>query len=242
MRYGLIADIHGNLEALKAVLSDLKKERIDSYLCLGDIIGYGANPKECIDIVRQLDPKALIAGNHEWGVLGSLGIDYFSESARVAVLWAKDVLGDHEKSYLESFKLSCTEKNMTLVHGSLEEPGKFYYIFDSDDADKTLKLQKTQLCFVGHSHVPGIFYSDGSTAKGVNGSEICVEADKRYVINIGSIGQPRDGDPRASFAVYDDASGMVEIKRAPYDIESAQRKILAAGLPASLALRLAEGH
>ena len=242
MRYGLISDIHGNLEALEAALGDLAKERIDEYLCIGDIVGYGANPRECIKIVRELELKALIAGNHEWGVLGFLDIDYFNEYAREAILWTKNILNHHETDYLKSFKLSWSEGCMTLVHGSLEEPQEFYYIFDPKDADKTLKLQKTQLCFVGHSHMPGIFYSDGKVANRVNSLKTRIEADKRYVINIGSIGQPRDGDPRASFAVYDEDEGIVEIKRVPYDIERAQAKILATGLPTTLALRLAEGH
>ena len=135
MRYGLISDIHGNLEALEAALAKLAKERIDGYLCIGDIVGYGANPKECVRIIEELEPKALIAGNHEWGVLGSLDIDYFSEYARLAVLWTKSILDDHEKDYLKSFKLSWAKDNITLVHGSLEEPEEFYYIFDSGDAD-----------------------------------------------------------------------------------------------------------
>ena len=128
MRYGLISDIHGNLEALEAALGELAKERIDEYLCIGDIVGYGANPKECIKIVRELKPKALIAGNHEWGILGFLNPDYFNEYAREAIRWTKNVLSLRELEYLKSFKLTWVDKKITLVHGSLDEPEEFNFI------------------------------------------------------------------------------------------------------------------
>lgn len=242
MKYGLISDIHGNLEALKAVLGALAEEDPDAYLCIGDIVGYGANPKECIEIVRSLKPEVSIAGNHEWGVLGSLDLDYFSEYAREAINWTKNILSPGEIKYFKSLQLVGSGKNMTLVHGSLEDPKEFYYIFDAAGAEGTIKLLKTQLCFVGHSHVPGIFCFDGRIFSAIGGFRAKLAPDKKYVINIGSVGQPRDGDPRASFAVYDESEGSVEIRRVSYDIEEAQRKILRAGLPMSLASRLSEGH
>ena len=242
MRYGLISDIHGNLEALEAVLETLAKEGVDAYLCMGDIVGYGANPKECIKKVRSIEPKVLIAGNHEWGTLGLLELDYFSELARQAVIWTKGILNADELEYLGSFKLLAADKKLTLVHGSLEEPEEFNYVFDSNDAGGTFRLLKTQLCFVGHSHVPGIFYFDGKVPGAINDVKAKIGPGKKYVINIGSIGQPRDGDPRASFAIYDEDKKTVEIKRVAYDIEKAQTKILAAGLPKRLASRLAEGR
>lgn len=242
MRYGLISDIHGNLEALNAVLKDLEKERIDTYLCVGDIVGYGANPKECIEIVRSLKPEVLIAGNHEWGVLGFLDLDYFNQYAREAVIWTKRILSHAEMEYLKSFKLTSIDKNITLVHGSLDEPKEFYYVFKSEDADPTLNIQKTLVSFVGHSHFPGIFRSDGGRSVEVDGMNTKIEPDKKYLINIGSIGQPRDGDPRAAFGIYDEGAGTVEIRRVDYNIEAAQSKILAAGLPPQFALRLALGN
>ncbi|MDD5428634.1 MAG: metallophosphoesterase family protein [Candidatus Omnitrophica bacterium] len=242
MRYALISDIHGNLEALEAVLADLKKERITAYLCLGDIIGYGANPKECIEKVKSLRPEILIAGNHEWGVLGLLELSYFNEQAASAIEWTGNVIDGGDAEYLKTFKLSSSDKCMTLVHGSLEEPKEFFYIFDANDTDKTFRLLKTKICFVGHSHVPGIFSFDGKKPAKVKGMNVKLDNDKKYLVNIGSVGQPRDGDPRASFAIYDARAGAVEIRRVPYDIRSAQAKIIAAGLPPLLASRLAEGH
>ncbi len=242
MRYGLISDIHGNLEALEAVLKDMEKERVDTYLCVGDIVGYGANPKECIEIVKSLKAEVLIAGNHEWGVLGFLGLDYFNQYAREAVVWTKGVLSHAELEYLKSFKLTSVDKDITLVHGSLDEPKEFYYIFNSENADLTLRIQKTQVSFVGHSHFPGIFCYDGMASVKIDGMKTKIEPDKKYLMNIGSIGQPRDSDPRAAFGIYDEDDGVVEVKRVSYNIEAAQSKILSAGLPAQFALRLAPGH
>ena len=242
MRYALISDIHGNLEALEAVINVLGTERIGAYLCIGDVVGYGANPKECIEIVRSLKPEVLIAGNHERGALGFLDIEYFNENAQEAVAWTKKILKSADLDYLKSFDLVRSIKNMTLVHGSLEAPEKFYYIFNKDDASGTLRLSRTQLCFVGHSHVAGIFRFDGNAPVEVNSFKTAIEPDMKYVINIGSVGQPRDGDPRASFAIYDEEAAIMEIRRVRYNIEAASAKIMAAGLPPRFASRLAVGH
>lgn len=242
MRYALISDIHGNLEALQAVLDALSKEKVGGYLCIGDVVGYGADPKECIRLVRSLDPEALIAGNHEWGVLGLLSIEYFNEYAAEAILWTKGVLNKDELDYLRSFKLVHEENPLTLVHGTLEEPAEFYYLFGADEASITMNLMKTPVCFVGHTHVAGIFYLHDDEVQYTQNPARKIHPDKRYVVNPGSIGQPRDRDPRASFAVYDTESGSLDIKRVPYDIKLAQSKILKAGLPPVLAHRLAEGR
>ena len=242
MRYGIISDIHGNLEALQAALDDLSKERIDKYLCIGDVVGYGADPNTCIRLVKSLDPAVLIAGNHEWGVAGLLGLEYFTEIAGAAIVWTKSALGRDEIEYLSSFKLAHEADKFTLVHGTIESPEKFYYMMTSDDARKNMELTKTPLCFVGHTHVPGIFYSYDGKVGYAPGPKVNIDRDKKYMINIGSIGQPRDSDPRACYAVYDDGEETVEIRRSSYDIASAQAKILKAGLPKSLALRLALGR
>lgn len=242
MRYALISDIHGNLEALEAVLKCLASEDIDEYICAGDIVGYGANPRECIEAVRSIDPKILVAGNHEWGVLGLLDIDYFSENAAAAIIWAKGVLERGELEYLKSFKLSASLEDFTVVHGSLEEPARFNYVLDGNDARRTIELLKTPLCFVGHTHIPGIFYYDEDRVVCSEGPALNVDRSRKYVINIGSVGQPRDGDRRAGFAIYDTGSGRVEIRRIDYNFERAQYKILGSGLPQRLAERLAEGR
>lgn len=242
MRYGIISDIHGNLEAFQAVLGALSNDRIDRYLSIGDVIGYGADPKACIRLVKSLNPAMLIAGNHEWGVAGLLDLEYFSDTAKAAVISTKSILDGSEIEYLKSFKIFHEGDTWTLVHGTLNNPEKFYYMLDYGDAYHTMRLMKTPLCFVGHSHAAGIFYLSNEGIGFTKGPKINIDYSKKYVINAGSIGQPRDFDPRAAYVIYDDEAKTVEIRRVEYDIKTAQGKILKTGLPKDLAFRLAEGR
>jgi len=242
MRYCIISDIHSNLEAFKAVLENSEKEDIDAYLCAGDVIGYGADPVECIALVRSIKPKVLIAGNHEWGVLDLLDLDYFNEYAKEAIARTKTMIGKEDAGYLKSFQLTYEGKNFTVVHGTLEAPAKFYYIFDEDDAYATTEIMKTPVCFVGHSHIAGIYYYENREMRSVTKGAVRIDRAKRYVINVGSVGQPRDGDPRSAYAIYDEDDQVVEIRRVAYDIEAARKKIVNAGLPGRLAERLSEGR
>jgi len=242
MRYGIISDVHSNLEAFRAVLDALSKARIDEYLFIGDLVGYGADPHECIKEMKALGPKELIAGNHDRGMLGLLDIRYFNEYAAEALIWTKGVLGKEDLDYFGSFRLIYESDRFTLVHGSLEKPEDFNYIMDEDEAYRTMKLMKTAICFVGHSHAAGIFHSAGGRAAFAVRPNIKIEPGNKYIVNVGSIGQPRDGDSRAAYAIYDDKAAVIEIKRAAYDINAAQQKIRDAGLPEWLASRLAEGR
>ena len=242
MRYAVISDIHGNLEAFQAVLSALSEERIDNYLFVGDVVGYGADPKKCIELLKSLNPVAAIAGNHEWGILEKIDTSYFNDLAQNAILWTRKMLDNDEIEYLKSLPLVYEDEKITMVHGTLNMPEEFYYIFDTEDAYVTINQMKNSLCFVGHSHVPGIFVSNDGKVECREGMDVKIDLENKQLINIGSIGQPRDGDPRASFAVYDDEESTVEIKRVEYDVRSAQEKILKAGLPPKLAYRLSEGR
>ncbi|MFA6141699.1 MAG: metallophosphoesterase family protein [Candidatus Omnitrophota bacterium] len=241
MRYAFLSDIHGNIEALEAVVDEFSKHEIDECLCLGDIVGYGADPKECIRTVQFLKPRVCVAGNHEWGVTGQLGLNYFNENARMALEWTLKALDGSEIEYLKSFPLVYNNDEFTVVHGSLERPEEFSYVMDKEDATPTLKLMKTEICFLGHSHVAGIYYSDAGNIARFKGTKLRLKRGRRYVINVGSIGQPRDFDPRASFAIYDTDKNIAEIIRVDYNIKAAQGKILSAGLPARLASRLSDG-
>lgn len=242
MLYAIISDIHGNLEAFQAVVAELSKAGVDEYMCVGDVVGYGADPSGCIEILRSLRPNVLTAGNHEWGVLGLLGLDYFNEYARAAIEWTRNRLSRAETDYLKSFELIHEDTDFFLVHGGMPDPEKFPYIMDSDDARRTMKQVNRPVCFVGHTHAAEIYYSDKGGVRQTIEPRIKMEKGLRYVVNVGSIGQPRDMDPRASYAVFDSDSGTVEIKRVPYDVGKAQEKILKAGLPEMLALRLSEGR
>lgn len=240
MRYGIMADIHGNLEALEAVMEAFSGEKIDRFICAGDIVGYGADPAECAARVKEIASVA-IAGNHEWGVLGLTGLDYFNDLARAAVIWTRDALDAASTDYIRSLKLVHETGEMTVVHGTPESPEKFDYILDGEDASHSMQFMKGGVCFVGHSHSPGIFVSRGGAAIRSPGNDVVLEGGKKYIVNVGSVGQPRDGDPRAAYAVFDTARATVSIKRVWYDIERAQEKIFVAGLPPELAYRLPRG-
>jgi len=242
MRYGVISDIHSNLEAFRAVLGALDGEMVDNYLFVGDLVGYGADPKECIRMLRDLGPVAMVAGNHEWGLLGKTEASYFNELAQKAVLWTKKILSDDEIKYLESFPLTYEDEKIALVHGTLNSPEEFYYVFDTEDAYVTMSQMKNCLCFIGHSHVPGIFISDDSKVTYLEDMSTKIDNQRKYLVNVGSVGQPRDGDYKASYAVYDDEELTVQIKRVDYDVQKAQEKILRSGLPPKLAYRLSEGR
>jgi len=241
MKYAIFADIHANLEAYEAVLKDLKKEENLQYFCVGDIIGYGADPVRSIEITRKLNCVS-IGGNHEWAVLGHMNIDYFNPCAKQAVLWTKNALKKDDIDYLKTLKLTYENKDFTLVHGTLSAPEEFHYVLDIFQAYKMMQMMNTNISFIGHSHMAGIFVLDKNEPTYLKDTKVKIEKDKKYLINVGSVGQPRDGDWRAAFSLYDKDKGTIEIKRVEYDIKKAQKKILEAGLPEVLAYRLEEGR
>lgn len=240
MRYGIIADIHGNFEALKATLEALSKEKIDKYFCLGDIVGYGANPKECIASIRELNPET-VAGNHDWASVDLFNIDYFTPVARESILWTQNQLTSKDRQFLKALKLIHQEDDITLVHGTLERAGEFEYLLDLSLAGKSFSVLKTKLCFVGHTHRPLIFIQDGESYRVSPQQKLALKPKERYIINPGSVGQPRDGNPQSAYLVYDSQRHELEIKSTSYDIAKAQKKIIDAGLPRALAERLSFG-
>jgi predicted phosphodiesterase len=242
MRYGIFSDIHANLEAFRAVIKVYATESIDEFLCLGDIVGYAANPCECLQEVRTLT-KINIAGNHDWAGADLFSVDYFNPLAKEAILWTSSLLSNSEKRFLKSLPLVFQNQVLTLVHGSLDAPGDFNYLVDAYAARQTFKFLKTQICFVGHSHVAGIFLFD--TQGFISYREenrLTLKAGYKYIVNVGSIGQPRDDDPAAAYCIYDTDKKTVEIKRISYDILTARKKIISAGLPRFLADRLLSGR
>lgn len=241
MRWGIFGDIHGNLEALEAVLTALKAEHIDKYLCLGDIVGYGADPTRCIAEIKALGPTT-IAGNHDWASVELFDIGYFNPHAKQAVLWTRQNLSDQDKQFLKSLELVYQEKELTLVHGNLQNPERFEYIFDISSARESFNLLGTKICFIGHSHKPAIFIKQDKNYTYTFQNNLKIEAAQSYIVNAGSVGQPRDGDPQATYLVYDSQSRQLQIKRISYDIQKAQDKIVKAGLPMVLAERLSYGR
>jgi predicted phosphodiesterase len=222
MRYAIISDIHSNAAALEAVLSDIEKMRVGRTVCLGDIVGYGAEPGMCIAKVRELGSEVVL-GNHDSAAVGDTPIEYFNLYAKEAVLWTAGRLADDEKDYI------------------LAEPKQWGYVMDLLSARDCFRFLRKKLCFIGHSHLPVIFQEKEKITYSMDG-EVGIEDGARYIINVGSVGQPRDGDPRASYGIYDAEEKRVEIRRVQYDVKVTQENILAAGLPAFLAFRLGIGR
>ncbi|MBI4727190.1 metallophosphoesterase family protein [candidate division TA06 bacterium] len=245
MRYVIISDIHGNHQALSAVKASLEKEQPDEVICLGDIVGYGAEPGICLRETLELC-HTVVAGNHDHGVAGRLETSFFSANARRAVEWTAGVLTPKEKKVLYDLPLMkevfLPDISFIAVHSAPEQPQQWRYILSMDEAEYQFEHFSRPLCFIGHSHQP-MFWRLGSDGEcSVAGREyLRLEPGNRYIINAGSVGQPRDGDPRACYAVYDSQRRELIIRRVEYDIAAAQRDILKAGLPARLAERLAQG-
>ena len=242
MRYGIIADIHSNLESLESVLAALKDKGVDEYICVGDIVGYGADPKDCLQMAREIC-KMTVAGNHDHGAAGLLNLDYFNPEAKDAVLWTKEQLNEEEISYLRNLELAQKAEDFLIVHATPLSPGEWDYIGSTFTAHKNFRGFEEKICFAGHSHIPIVFSMNVNEGRCNYAFEtkIHIADEERYIINVGSVGQPRDGNPLASFAVYDTDASEVEINRVEYDIETAQKKIIDAGLPQGLASRLSSG-
>lgn len=243
MKYGIFSDVHGNLEAFEAVLEAFHQENVESYIFLGDIVGYGAEPKKCIQILKDLIDKSnciCVAGNHDYAACGLTETENFVHYAKEAISWTKDQLEESDKEFLAQMKLVHQEEDFTIVHANLVAPEKWHYIFDIDDAYPNFKLLQKQICFIAHSHKPVIFVKRESVDWFVE-EKIEIQKDAKYIINVGSVGQPRDENPKSSFAIYDTDAGLLEIRRCDYDIKMAQKKIVEAGLPSVLAERLSLG-
>lgn len=241
MRYGIFSDVHSNLEAFESVTKAIRGEKIDTYICGGDIVGYGADPSHCIKLTKELTDN-VICGNHDWASVGLFDTSCFNPYAKEAVRWTTKNLNEAEKKYLKNLKVLYEEKDFVVVHGSLEEPERFHYILDLDSALRNFLILQKRICFIAHSHLPIIFSKSGDDITYTRLPKIELDKDASYIVNVGSVGQPRDGDPRACYCVYDVNNNTVEIKRVPYDVKKAQSKILKADLPPILAERLSKGQ
>ncbi|HYC76800.1 MAG TPA: metallophosphoesterase family protein [Planctomycetota bacterium] len=241
MRYAILGDIHGNLEALEAALKSLRGLGIDRYLQVGDIVGYGADPGPCIQAMRDIGAVA-VAGNHDWAVVGKLDASFFNTYAREAVEWTRSILSVDDRRFLESLPLKRRlDDDVELVHATLDQPEVFDYIQSYYEAQRSVDLMSAGACFVGHSHIPIAFLRRRTLTHTVATSFV-VPADAKALVNVGSVGQPRDEDARCAFAVYDTTTRAYELHRAAYDVESAAAKIRRAGLPSALAERLRHGQ
>lgn len=240
MRYGIFSDVHSNLEAFEVALKFYKKERIDKFIFCGDIIGYGADPRQCLSLLRNLNPIC-VAGNHDWAAINKLNLDYFNPYARQALVWTREELTTSDLNYLGTFSLMHKEDDFICVHGSLDNPAQFNYIIYSYEASRNFSLLRRQILFVGHSHRRETFCFENKKISYLKDTKIKIKPKAKYIINEGSVGQPRDGDSRLSVCVYDSDEKVVIFKRLEYNIKKTADKILAKGLPEVLAVRLFQG-
>ncbi|MBN2289838.1 MAG: metallophosphoesterase family protein, partial [Candidatus Glassbacteria bacterium] len=241
LRYAVISDIHGNLQALEAVLEKIDRLEPDRVICLGDIVGYGADPSACIELVRA-QCSAVIMGNHDAAAVERTSIAFFNPVAREAALWTREVLNAREKEYLKQLPLTAQMEGFEIVHSSPDDPEKWHYMHFSEDAEGQFGYFEGQLLFFGHTHCAVVFELDSDTLVERWPDDFRLRDGSRYMVNVGSVGQPRDGEPGASFAVFDSLAGEIAFYRQPYDIATAAERILEAGLPEMLASRLAVGR
>jgi len=244
MRYLIISDIHGNLAAFDAVLAHVDMESIDQIWCLGDVVGYGPSPNECIARLQEFPDHYCVAGNHDWAAINRIDSAEFNPIAEMACRWTSQELTPENRAYLENLPTRIIQGSSTLVHGSPREPVWEYIIYPST-AQLNFQFFDTQLCFVGHTHAPAIFQEETSSHRfeiSIPFPEQAMEiGDERLIINPGSVGQPRDGDPWAAYMIFGPEEKVLEYYRIPYDMALTQRLMMEKGLPESLISRLSFG-
>ena len=246
-RIAILGDIHANIDALNVVLDDCRRYGVTDYLCVGDVVGYNAAPSECLKIVRDLGCP-VVKGNHDDYISATdKSLSDFNPSAAAVIEWTRGQLTGEELAWLKDLPFSVTKMGMTIVHSTMDNPENFGYVFENVQAEASFIYQKVPLCFHGHTHCPMIFERSLNGVFRIDPSELQNGAFKlvpgrKYFINVGSVGQPRDLNPLSSYVIYDPVAKTVYFRRLPYDIAAAQAKIRAAGLPERLAARLEVGQ
>ena len=242
MKLGIFADVHGNLEALKAVVRLLQDKGATGFICCGDIVGYGPDPNFCVEIVRRMHCTC-VAGNHDYGAVGKTPLDCFNSVATEALLWTRSQLTESNRLYLENLPLTAETGALFIAHSSPSAPDAWKYILTVREAAAEIEHFTGALCAVGHSHRPlAVERLPGRPGRLIRQDSFAIRPYARYLINAGSVGQPRDGDPRACCLLYDDTTQETRYLRVAYDIAAVQAKIRAAGLPEHLASRLESGR
>ncbi|MBC7287359.1 MAG: metallophosphoesterase family protein [Armatimonadetes bacterium] len=244
MRYAVISDVHGNLPALERVLEAIEREGVDRVLCLGDVVGYGASPNDCCERLREID-AIVVRGNHDEAAIRPGKEMWFTAAARACIVWTREVLTEENRQFLMQLKPRVDVDGLVLCHGSFLDPD--FYTTTPREAMLTFRVMTTQICLFGHTHFAEWFeYRPGHDDLplefyATHGGVLQIDPDALFMINPGAVGQPRDGNPRAAYAILDVEERRVEFRRIDYDIARAQRAILEAGLPQAMAARLAAG-
>jgi diadenosine tetraphosphatase ApaH/serine/threonine PP2A family protein phosphatase len=239
MRYAILGDVHGNLAALERVVDDAAAQGASAYVCIGDIVGYNPDPGRCVDTLRELN-CVCIRGNHDHYCIRAFGSREMNEAAKAALEWTRRNVDDDQLCFLRDLPMTAEVGDFSIVHNTLRRTEDWNYVFDTFDAAAHFEQQSTQVCFHGHTHVPLAFTKHGAVKLRLFDT-LSIAPGTRYFINVGSVGQPRDRDPRAAYVVYDSESREVTLRRVAYDVAATQSKIMEAGLPNWLAVRLSMG-
>ena len=239
MRTAIISDVHANIEALEAVMARIDRERYDRVVCLADVVGYGASPDACCDLLRERGVPTLM-GNHDAAVTGAMDESYYYQGARRAVQWTRDHLSDENYRWLYGLPYTRVEKDVGFYHSAPVVPSGFFYVVQASEAQAHVQVldRLRPVSFIGHAHLTLIFGVSENRVIQVEPQDLVVNGEYRFIANVGSVGQPRDRDPRACFAVWDHEAMRIEFVRVPYDIETAAAKVMAAGLDEKFAKRL----
>ena len=230
MRLAILGDIHANLEALQAVIEDAKAAGCSEYVSTGDVVGYNANPNECIEILRELGCP-VVRGNHDEDGAGTHRLYGLNRKAHRSLMWTRDILSKSNRNWLDQLPYVLRPHGVTLVHASLDRPEHWTYVLKTSDALNSMAHQEDTVCFHGHTHMPIIYVaSDDGLSTHDSDAAVTLQPMKRYLCNVGSVGKPRSKDTRAAYAVYDQAAQTITMRRVDYDREATQRKSLDAGL------------
>jgi diadenosine tetraphosphatase ApaH/serine/threonine PP2A family protein phosphatase len=232
MIYAIISDIHANLEALQKTLEIIEKSSVDEIICLGDIVGYGASPNECVDLVRK-NCAATVLGNHDAAAIDISAADDFHASAKKAIEWTANQLTSVNKEFLSSLPLIVKKEEILFVHASPHSPELWDYILDPIEVKAALGFIQEKICFFGHTHIPGIYARHGKANT--------ISSLDQFIVNVGSVGQPRDRNPMLAFGIFNSSSWSYELIRSAYSYQQAAEKIYKAGLPEDLGFRLMYG-
>jgi len=239
MKLAVLGDIHSNLEAFEAVLADLDKQRPDRLFCVGDIVGYGPNPRECLALIRERGIET-VQGNHDYYVANDDELSAFQPLAQTTIYWHKVVCNAKEQAFLRSLPWALSTNDVQVLHTPTIGENRWRYILDMPDIKAAFANTQGQIVFIGHTHRPGIYLDEEPILK-IRKMSLTLPTDPRVLVNVGAVGQPRDGDPRACWCLYDSTRRHVQIRRCKYDHKKTAGKIRKAGLPARLARRLGLG-
>jgi predicted phosphodiesterase len=247
MRIAVMSDIHGNLEALSSVIVDIRNRNVDRIICLGDVVGYGSNPNECIRMVEKYCDYCLL-GNHEFAIFDDVSVQEFNKYARLSIEWTRNRLNRKSVNFMKSLELIKVEKIFTAVHATPYNPHSWYYISSADDAQFSFNFFSTKFFFIVHTHVPGIIVSEKMNSnisifqqRSFN-YEAKFQDNAKFIINVGSVGQPRDKNPESCYVIFDTDYKEISFLRIPYDIALCQRKMRSVGIPDFQINRIAVGY